>query len=49
MDAHQDRTDDRVTQCEISVAGVAKSVTMWASFGVTVATILVQIAFRLLG
>ena len=46
---HVDRLEGRITRCEISVAGVATRVTMWASLGVTAATVGIQLLFRLLG
>ena len=49
MATHQDRTDQRITNCEISVASVATRVTVWAAVGVTAATVAVQIVFKLLG
>lgn len=39
--------DKRQTKTEITVAGIATRVTMWASLGVAAATIVVQVLFQL--
>ena len=43
------RLEERMTSCEIDVAGIATRVTMWASLGVTIASVGIQILFKLLG
>lgn len=48
MASHIDRLEERQTQCEITVAGIATRVTMWASLGVTAATVVIQLVFNLL-
>lgn len=38
--------DRRQTKQEITVAGIATRVTMWASIGVTAATVVIQVLFN---
>ncbi len=47
--AHIDRLEGRQTASEISVARLTMRVTMWATVGVTVATLVIQIAFKFVG